>query len=472
MNDTSSTERSPGVERRTLVAGAAWTIPVVATAIGAPLAAASGGEPTLAFTNGPYAVPACGTLTDVVITATTDGTKPVPSNTPVAVNLPSGLKWSDGSTGSKTLFTDGNGQVVLSGVRSTIGNRTVQITATSGTTSATAPVSVAAGAGDGIVYYNYRTKVNTAVADSADAVKIVADTSTGFLVWQDADGDIHNGLGDVIVTGADTGTGLLAMNSGGPNGDQPLIWYKKADGVHYYNYRTKVDTLRPNSTNAATIVANTANGYLIWQDANGDIRNGNGDLLIPGAQADPDLLALNDFQDQPLIWYKKADGVHQYNYRTKVDTLRPNSTSAIKILADTASQFLVWQDANGDIRNGNGDLIITGAETGSGLLAMNRGGATGEDPLIWYKKADGIHYYNYRTKVDTLRPNSTNAATIIADTATGFLVWQDTNGDIRNGNGDLILTGTNTGAELVAMNSGGPNGDQPLIWYKKAQPCA
>lgn len=390
MNDSPSTARTPGVERRTLVAGAAWTIPVVATAVGAPLAAASG-APTLAFTNGPYTVAACGTLKDVVLKATTNGTAPVAIGTPLTVSLPAGLVWSDGTTGSRTVRTGADGEVVLSGIRSTSGNTALQLSAAAGAATTTAPVSIAARSGDGVHALNYTTRVDSLRPNSADALRILGDTASGFLIWQDRNGDIRDGNGNPVITDADTGPGLLAMNRGGAGGANALIWYKK-DGV-----------------------------------------------------------------------------LHYFDYTTKADQVRANSADAIRILSDTASGFLVWQDANGDIRDGSGNPLITGADTGAGLLVMNRGGAGGNDPLIWYKKADGVHYYNYTSKVDTLRPDSTEAVRIVGDTATGFLIWQDADGDIRDGNGNPLVTGADTGSGLLAMNRAG---NDPVIWYKKTQPCA
>jgi hypothetical protein len=133
-----------GIQRRTIIAGAAWTIPVVATAIGAPLAAASP-APTLTFTNGPYSVAACGTLKDVTIQATTDGTTPAPAGTLVTVTLPSGLTWSDGTTAPRVLPTNANGQVVLSGVKATSGSSSGTISATAGAVSAVGPVTIVPG---------------------------------------------------------------------------------------------------------------------------------------------------------------------------------------------------------------------------------------------------------------------------------------------------------------------------------------
>jgi len=146
MNDSPSTARTPGVERRTLVAGAAWTIPVVATAVGAPLAAASTSGPTVAFVNGPYSVAACGTLKDIVLKVTTNGTASPTAGTLVSVILPEGLLWSDGTTGPKALPTDANGEVVISGVKATGTDGDRSVSASFGTGSALASVSVASSA--------------------------------------------------------------------------------------------------------------------------------------------------------------------------------------------------------------------------------------------------------------------------------------------------------------------------------------
>lgn len=151
-----------GVQRRTLVAGAAWMIPVVATAVGAPLAAASGEAPTLAFTNGPYTVAACGTLKDVVIKAITDGTTAPPTGTLVTVTLPAGLTWSNGETGSRPFSTDANGEVVLSGVKAiaTSGSQTITASSTVASADATVGISPAGGGfvagvqNDGTVSFN------------------------------------------------------------------------------------------------------------------------------------------------------------------------------------------------------------------------------------------------------------------------------------------------------------------------------
>ncbi|KZX22136.1 hypothetical protein [Rathayibacter tanaceti] len=90
--------------RRTLVQGAAWTIPVVAAAFATPALAASNAA-ALEFVNGPYALQQCGELTGVQVRATQNG-QPAPDGSPIRVTLPAGFTFSDGST-SGTFPTSG-----------------------------------------------------------------------------------------------------------------------------------------------------------------------------------------------------------------------------------------------------------------------------------------------------------------------------------------------------------------------------
>ncbi|KZX21321.1 hypothetical protein [Rathayibacter tanaceti] len=92
-----------GPARRTLVQGAAWTIPVVALATATPAAAASL-VPTLTFTQPNYNKSSCDTLRGVSVRATTDGTTPVPDGTPVTVTLPDGFLFEGGGT-TRTVTT-------------------------------------------------------------------------------------------------------------------------------------------------------------------------------------------------------------------------------------------------------------------------------------------------------------------------------------------------------------------------------
>lgn len=145
--DDGGAVRNGRVSRRTIVRGAAWSVPVIATAAAMPLAAASVGSPTLKFINGPYSVGGCSNLTDVTLAATTNGTTPAASTT-VSVVLPSGLTWADGFTGPRSFTTDQNGKVVLPAIKATPNAASVPTMGASMTgANATAPVAVTAQVG-------------------------------------------------------------------------------------------------------------------------------------------------------------------------------------------------------------------------------------------------------------------------------------------------------------------------------------
>jgi hypothetical protein len=237
-----------GVQRRTLVAGAAWTIPVVATAVGAPLAAASGEAPTLAFTNGPYTVAACGTLKDVVIKATTDGTTAPPAGTLVTVTLPAGLTWSNGETGSRPFSTDANGEVVLSGVKASGTAATVTIAASTSSATAAAPVTVSA-AGNAWAYVH---ETNSAASMGGNRSGVVGN---GYFL--DSEGNLYYYENpNPVATGVASAVGYLdAANN-------HYVDYVKTDGSSFA-YRAEDNNTASFGGDRSTAVGN---GYFLSPD--------------------------------------------------------------------------------------------------------------------------------------------------------------------------------------------------------------
>jgi hypothetical protein len=196
-------EKSPtegrGWSRRTIVQGAAWSVPVIAAAVATPMAAASVAG-TVEFVNGPYSVTACGTLGDVVVQATTDGTAPVPAGTMITVTLPSGLTWEDGSSGSRVLPANGNGRVTLSGLQAGPAAGNPVITASAAGADAAAPVSVAAAAGP-FGFYAIR---NGATANGPFPGVPLGATAVGDRYFLTSDGTLlytEGGAVETIATG-------------------------------------------------------------------------------------------------------------------------------------------------------------------------------------------------------------------------------------------------------------------------------
>ncbi|MGB4136926.1 MAG: Cys-Gln thioester bond-forming surface protein [Microbacterium sp.] len=131
-----------GLPRRTIVKGAAWSVPVVAAAVAVPMAAAASGDGVTGTSPVPSGV--CSPVGDFTVSVTDNG---VPAaGVAVTVTLPGGFTWPGGATGAKTFTTNSQGQVNVTGVTgpSKPGTYYVQasITTNGVTTSAQIPIMI------------------------------------------------------------------------------------------------------------------------------------------------------------------------------------------------------------------------------------------------------------------------------------------------------------------------------------------
>ncbi|GAA2239570.1 hypothetical protein N1031_17115 [Herbiconiux moechotypicola] len=113
--DISTGQTSGGIERRTVMKGAAWSLPVIALAVATPSAAASGPVEVGAFSlNG-----TCGVLGVLGpgFTLTASGTAPLPIGTTVTINGSGvaniGVFSVSGGTASVTVLSNTSRQIVL-----------------------------------------------------------------------------------------------------------------------------------------------------------------------------------------------------------------------------------------------------------------------------------------------------------------------------------------------------------------------
>ncbi|NRD10163.1 hypothetical protein HRF29_14580, partial [Rathayibacter agropyri] len=169
-----------GLHRRTIVKGAAWTVPVVAVAMATPVAAASK-MPTLKFTQASYSGTACGTITGVQVKRTSDGTT-AEAGKIITVTLKDGYKFKDSST-TYTATTGTDGTITLPDITVPATGGDSTFNAMSNALSASAPVSATkvtslakaqqygsatasttykAPQGDGLTAVGYGTFLNTA----------------------------------------------------------------------------------------------------------------------------------------------------------------------------------------------------------------------------------------------------------------------------------------------------------------------
>ncbi|WP_146078261.1 hypothetical protein [Rathayibacter rathayi] len=444
-----------GVHRRTIVKGAAWTVPVVAVSVATPAAAASK-SPTLAFTQAKYTGTACKTITGVQVKRTTDGTTPDAGKT-VTVTLKDGYTFADGKT-TYSGTTDANGLITLPDIKVPSKGGDSNFGATSNTLSATAPVSSTATALTGI----YKSGSTSPIANSSTAIKSISYASSGAYYFQNSDGSIRDSGGSIVKgteSGVNTDSNLTSLNS-------DSLWYKKSDGIYKYNYSTgKTTGPITDSKTAIKIISDGGAGSLYFQNSDGSIRDSSGSIIAgtsTGVDTGANLVASNS----DSLWYKKSDGVYKYNYKTGVTTGPiADSKDATKLIADASSGAFYFQSSDGSIRDGSGTLISGTSKdvsTDAQLTSLN-------SDSLWYKKSDGVYKYNYKTGVTTGPiKDSKTAIALISDGGAGAFNFQNSDGSIRDSGGDIIdgtAKDVDTGANLAAQNSAN-------VWYKKSPACA
>ncbi|KTS79932.1 hypothetical protein NS183_18455, partial [Microbacterium testaceum] len=149
-NTPETTAVDGGLPRRTVLAGAAWTIPVIAAATITPTASASG-TLQLAFDKTTYNGTACSTITGAYVTATTNGVATTGAS--ITVTLSNNYTFAGGAT-TATGLSGANGRYTLPDINvpSMGGNATLQATSSSAAATATAQGTPAAAT---VTYYSY-----------------------------------------------------------------------------------------------------------------------------------------------------------------------------------------------------------------------------------------------------------------------------------------------------------------------------
>ncbi|PPF11973.1 hypothetical protein [Rathayibacter rathayi] len=214
-----------GVHRRTIVKGAAWTIPVVAVSVATPAAAASK-TPTLAFTKGSYTGNGCETITGVQVKRTTDGTTADAGKT-VTVTLKDGFTFADGKT-TYSATTDSSGLITLPDIKVPTGEKSTTFNATSDTLSASAPVTSTAYA----VRSFHKASGSTDGSSSLIRAGYKDATAYGDSIFLTSDGTLLNGA--TTGTPQEIGTNVTSVSQ---------IEYDSKDNL-FLNYVTKTGEVR------------------------------------------------------------------------------------------------------------------------------------------------------------------------------------------------------------------------------------
>ncbi|QHC71560.1 hypothetical protein [Rathayibacter sp. VKM Ac-2801] len=390
-SDTTPAGQGP-LTRRTVVAGATWSLPVIAAATATPAAAASTTQ-TLAFSSVPSNSIACTATTAPITMTLTGGTV---SNVPVRVTLPAGFRFRSGATG--TYLTDGSGVATIPAGDVIAGPSTGTVTAAGGSaqTSTSLPVRQT-----GVLQYGQGL---ASVPENSGFVRTYSQGAGGNVSIK-ANGDVWQYTRakswEKIGTGASSEPDTAGMTQQNSDGSFNAHWIK--NGVLQY-YK-----------GAATVPSNSGFVRTYSQGADGNVSvKANGD-----------------------IW--------QYDGRNwnPIGTGASTEPSAAGITRDPAGVLKAVWIKNGVVQLGDGPAAVAG---NSGFVRVY---ALGERGAVAVKSNGDIWQYTPRRDTPWVRIG-TGAST--EPSAAGFTQQQDGTVNvhwIKNG-----VLQYSTGLASVEQNSG------------------
>lgn len=223
MDDSIDDPTFRNLPRRTLIAGAAWTIPAIALATATP-AHASSGTLSLSFDKSSYVGTLCSPISGAFVTATVDNV-PAAGRT-VAATLSAGYAFANGAT-TYSGVTASDGKLALPDIKIVTGGNSGTLSAASGGTTSSA--SVSAPAGSSTQSAHYRRALNGTFSSSGGAD------------WTVPTGTIVVGPWTTLSPAGELSNGATGVTSAHAEWDRdyglPTTWID-GSGAHYRRYNT------------------------------------------------------------------------------------------------------------------------------------------------------------------------------------------------------------------------------------------
>lgn len=333
-------EHTTGVGRRTIMAGAAWTIPAIAIAAAAPANAAASGL-SLAFDKSSYSGTLCTAISGAYVTATTGGVPAAGQS--VTVSLGNGFAFENGLT-SYTGVSGSDGRVSLPAIRVKTASTTSAISAASSTAIASSTVSSAAASSGQTARYRI---VGTSSANYDYAVP-TGSTVVGPKTTLDPDGVLRK-FSATVASGVTSAWADWASN------DQLTITWIDATGAHYRIWGTNDVLIASANSDWAVPTGSVVVGPSTTLDPSGVLRKSTGQISTGVTSAWADFAS----SDQITITWVDADGAHYRIWGTNGVLI----SSANRDYAIPAGSKVVGPsttlDPNGVLRN-NSTQVATG----------------------------------------------------------------------------------------------------------------
>lgn len=409
-----------GVKRRTILAGAAWSIPVISVATAAPAFAATN-DLTLEFDKSTYTGEACKTITGAKVTAKRNGVAAAGQS--VTVTLADGYTFSDGST-SYTATTGSDGSITLPDVKVPAQGGNSTMSATSGSAKASASIETASTIA---AYQNNGSGTNNKM--SSVPTKSVAIGDLTFL----ADN------GDLYYNNKVIATGVKSASFDFTNSNDGRINYVSSDGAYQYSTNSG-----DKNSFSAVPTSSKAIGDATFLADNGDLYYNNKVIATGVKSASFDFTNSNDGR----INYVNGEGAYQYSTFSGDTNKMSKVPTGSKAIGD-----LTFLAENGDLYY-NDSVIATGVKSASFDFTGSN------DGRINYVTSDGAYQYSTGSGDKNKLSNVPTSSTAVGDTT--FLAE---NGDLYYNNAVIAKKVTSASFDFTSDNS-------PRINYVGAPACS
>lgn len=432
--ETSAASPSPtsAPSRRTILTGAAWSVPVIAAASIAPIASASGAT-ALAFDKATYNGTACGTITGAYVTVTVNGVATAGKS--VTTTLSGGYTFAGGtSTNAQVSGSDGRVNLPAINVPAGGGNAVASaLESNAATVSATVSSPVAPTA------FSW-TSLGSQTS-GWDKVPLTATPLASWSVFLD-DGDLWFN-NQRITSGIDAANAFTSYNNS--TGEYQAVNYTKA-GKAYTWVSTGTTTAWDYVPGTATPLA----GFGVFLDSGVVWRNDQ--QLVVGVSAATALNGTNNTSGEyTAVNYTKGGKAYTWTSigsQTNSWTYTPGTATPLQGWGSFADGGNAWyQDQN----------IVSGATAIASLSARNN--TSGEYVAFNYMKGGKAYTW-------TSLGSQENTWGSVPSTAQPLRAW----GQFKDG-GDIwsadsrIITGVTTATAYTARNNA--SGEYSTVNYVK-----
>ncbi|KTS05620.1 hypothetical protein [Microbacterium testaceum] len=422
----------PVPNRRSVLVGAAWSIPAVTAATLVPVASAST-TTTLTFDRSTYSGTLCADITGAYVTVTANGT--AAAGTSVTVTASTGYRFENGAA-TFTGVSDTIGRVDLPTLRVHTAGSTGVLTAT--TTDATATATLTSPASTATQGLHRRMWIDTGAAypsGSTDATVPTGSRAVGTLVTLDPSGVLRRGTSTVASTVTSAFAELEKSN-------YLVVTYVDSTGMHRRMW-TDTGAAYPTANVDATVPANSVVvGTFFTIDPGGVLRRV-GTTVASGVTSAFAEFDKNNYQT--LTWVD-GTGMHR---RMWTDSGAPYPSASIDSSVPAGSVAvgtLLTLGPDAVLRKGT-TLVATGVT--SAFAELDKSNYL----TVTYVDAAGMHRRMW-TDTGSAFPSGSVDATVPADsTAVGTLLTLDPSCVLRKGTNTVATGVTSAFAELDKNNA-------------------